>query len=456
MRKTPTTWIILDGLGLRRETEGNAAAAARTPVLDGLLRRYASTSLAASGADVGLAEGQRGSSASGRSNLEAGRVVLQPRTVIDRAIDDGTFFENPAYNRAMDDCLARGTALHLVGLVSDGGVHASLEHLFALLKLASIKGLARVYIHAVLDGWDVPDRTGRAFLDRTLRKCAALGVGRVATVMGRWYAMDRHGHWDRVAQAYDAMVYGEGLQFDDPILAVSESYHDGIPDEHTKPIVCDRDGMVADHDSVIFFNCRGDRTESLTRAFTDPEFTGFQREFFPVTFVRSAADAELPNTLTAFPSEPVRNGLGSYLRRAGMTVTQVETVRDAVDAILLGVFDLVTLCLNDCSAAGHTGDFDRAVRAVEYVDRCVGKAVEATLQMGGIAIVTAGHGNVEQMRDENGAPDPTNTANPVPFILCGAGKELRPGRLADVAPTILDVLGLEAPPEMTGKTLILR
>lgn len=456
MKKAPTTWIILDGFGLSEREEGNAVKAANTPVLDRLLERCASTSLAASGADVGLSEGQSGNSFAGRANLEAGRIVMQPRTVIDRAIADGTFFENPAYTAAMDACLEKGSSLHLLGLLSDGGVHSSIEHLFALLKMASIKGVSRVYIHAILDGVDVAPRTGRGFIERTLKKCAELGVGEIATIMGRWYAMDRENHWDRVEQAYDALVYGEGVQMDDPVLAVTESYHDGIPDERTEPVVCNNAGMISDNDSLIFFNYRADRAGALTRALTDPTFNGFQHECFPVTFVCTGGEGVPSNVLTAFPQPKPKNGLGAYLESAGMTDIRVENTERAVEAILSGEYDIVILYLADCSAAGHTGDFAKAVKAVETVDKSVGKAVDATLQMGGIAMVTAGHGNVERMLDEEGKPSPANTTNRVPFILCGAGTELREGRLADVAPTILDVLGLAQPPEMTGRTLILR
>ena len=456
MRKTPTTWIILDGFGLCEGGAGNAVEAAKTPVLNRLVSQYAHTSLAASGADVGLEAGERGNSSAGRSNLEAGRVVLQPKPRIDATIADGTFFENPAYNAAMDACLANGTALHLVGLLSDGGIHSSIDHLFALLKMASIKGLRRVYIHAILDGFDVLPRTGRGFVERTVKKCAELGVGRIATIVGRWYAMDRKQRWDRVERAYDAMVYGEGVQLDDPVLAVTESYHDGIPDDRTEPVVCDTQGMISDHDSVIFFNYRADRAEALTRAFTDPAFSGFQREFFPLTFVSNVANGLPPGVQSAFPEPPPKNALVEYLEGAGMKTVRVGKTERAVSAILSGQYDLVVLYLPDCSAAGHSGEFARAVKAVEAVDKAVGEAVDATLQMGGIAMVTAGHGNVEQMLDDDGKPSPMNTTNPVPFILCGAGTELREGRLADVAPTILDVLGLAQPEEMTGRTLILR
>ena len=457
MKKAPTTLIVVDGLGLSERTEGNAVKAAQTPVLARLSSQYAHTALAAAGVDVGLPEGQPGDSATARDNIAAGRVVPQVRPRIDADVADGTVFENPAFNAAMDACLRNGTALHLMGLLSDGGVHASIEHLFALVKMASIKGMRRVYLHCFLDGRDVPPRTGLALLERTQRRCAELGVGRIATVMGRWYAMDREERWERVEQAYDALVYGEGMQNADPLAAVRESYGEGIPDEMTEPVVCDRDGMISDNDSVIFFNFRADRALELTRAFMDPDFNAFRREHFPLTFVSSADfGARLPNVTTAFPRPPVRNDLGEILAAAGMTLVRTRETEQAVEAIRSGEYDVVSLHLTDCAAAGHTGDFDAAVAAVEAVDAKIGKAVEATLGMGGIAMVTASYGNVEAMRDAEGRPTPVSTTNRVPFVLCGAGTELREGRLADVAPTMLDVLGLAQPEEMTGRTLIVR
>ncbi|MBQ7713984.1 MAG: 2,3-bisphosphoglycerate-independent phosphoglycerate mutase [Oscillospiraceae bacterium] len=457
MKKAPTTLIILGGFGLREETAGNAVRAAKTPVLDRLAAKYAHTSLAASGADVGLPEGRRGNGATGLSNIEAGRVVPQPLPRIDRAIADGTFFENPAYTAAMDACLEQGTALHLMGLLSDGGVHSSLEHLYALLKLASIRGVGRVYLHCFLDGRDAPPESGRGFLEQTLKTCAEFGVGRLATVMGRWYAMDRGRHWERVEEAYDALVYGAGVQTDDPLRAVAESYREGVFDERMEPIVCDRDGMISDNDSVIFFNFRADRVLPLARALVDPAFGGFQRERFPVKLVCNAdCGAALPDALAAFPQPPPENGLGAFLESVGLTGTGTEDAEQCVKRVLSGEYDALRLYLDGCSAAGHTGDFDKAVAAVEAADAAVGAVVDATLQMGGIAIVTASHGNVEQMLDADGGPLTMDTTNRVPFLLCGAGTELREGRLADVAPTILDVLGIAQPEEMTGRTLIVR
>ena len=504
MNKTPTTLIIMDGFGLSSETAGNAIAAANTPVLDRLFAEYAHTELSASGLDVGLPDGQMGNSEVGHTNIGGGRVVFQDLPRITRAIEDGTFFENEAYNAAMDACLKNGSALHLYGLHSDGGVHSTLEHLYALLKMASIKGLKRVYIHCFLDGRDTSPTSGKDFVAKTLKKCAELGVGKIATVMGRYYAMDRDKRWERLEAAYDAMVYGEGVQDPDPVHAIAESYKNGVTDEFVEPIVCNKDGMISDHDSIIFFNFRPDRAREITRAFVDPAFDGFKREYFPVTYVcNTEYDATMPNVLVAFPRIRVNNGLGEYLSRMGMTQLRIaetekyahvtfffnggvetqypgedrvlvaspkvatydlqpemsayEVTEKCVERILSGAYDVIILNFANCDMVGHTGVFDAAVKAVETVDQCVGHVVDATLKMGGIAMITADHGNAEVMLQSDGvSPMTAHTTNPVPFILCGAGTELRPGRLADIAPTILDVMGLAQPEEMDGQTLIIK
>ena len=504
MKKSPTTLIIMDGFGLSDSLAGNAVKAASTPVLDRLFAEYAHTTLAASGLDVGLPDGQMGNSEVGHTNIGGGRVVYQDLPRITRSIEDGTFFENPAYNAAMDACLENGSALHLMGLHSDGGVHSTLEHLYALLKMASIKGLKRVYIHCFLDGRDVSPTSGKDFVARTVKKCAELGVGRIATVMGRFYAMDRDKRWDRVEAAYDALVYGSGAQNPDPVAAIAESYRSGVTDEFVEPVVCDRDGTISDHDSIIFFNFRPDRARELTRAFVDPDFDGFNREMFPVTYVcNTEYDATMPNVLVAFPRIAVENNLGAFLSAMGMTQLRIaetekyahvtfffnggierqyegedrvlvpspkvatydlqpemsafEVADKCVERILSGAYDVVILNFANCDMVGHTGVFDAAVKAVETVDACVGRVVDATLQMGGIAMITADHGNAEQMLQADGvSPMTAHTTNRVPFILCGAGTELRPGRLADIAPTILDVMGLQKPAEMDGKTLIVK
>ena len=505
MNKAPTTLIIMDGFGLRKETDGNAVAAAATPVLDRLFAENAWTELQASGRWVGLPDGQMGNSEVGHTNIGGGRVVFQDLPRISNAVADGSFFANAAYLHAMETCRAQGTALHLMGLLSDGGVHSHIEHLYALLRMAKRQGLEKVYIHAFLDGRDVSPSSGAGFVEETVRHCAEIGVGRIATVMGRYYAMDRDKRWDRVEQAYDAMVYGEGSASDpDPVHAVRESYAGGVTDEFVEPVVCDAEGSISDNDSVIFFNFRPDRARELTRALVDPEFSGFTRQLFPLTFVCTTEyDASMPNVEVAFPRQSVVNGLGEYLSRMGMTQLRiaetekyahvtfffnggVETVFPGEDRCLIpspkvatydlqpemsapavceecvkriesGAYDVIVLNFANCDMVGHTGVFDAAVKAVETVDTCVGKVVEATRRQGGIAMVTADHGNAEVMRQADGSPMTAHTTNPVPFILVGAGSELRQGGcLADIAPTILDVLGLNQPEEMTGKTLIIK
>ena len=277
MNKTPTTLIIMDGFGLNPSPAGNAVASARTPVLDKLFATCPNTTLSASGLDVGLPDGQMGNSEVGHTNIGGGRVVFQDLPRINRAIEDGSFFENEAYCAAMDACLKHGSALHLYGLLSDGGVHSHTNHVWALLKMAKIRGLTKVYIHAFLDGRDVSPTSGKGFVAEAVEKCKEIGVGKVATVMGRYYAMDRDKRWERVEQAYDAMVYGQGIQNRDPVDAVAKSYQNGVTDEFVEPVVCDSEGVISDNDSIIFFNFRPDRAREITRVFVDPEFDGFQR-----------------------------------------------------------------------------------------------------------------------------------------------------------------------------------
>ena len=503
MNKSPTTLIIMDGFGIAPPAGDNAVTLAKTPVLDKLLEEYAHTTLSASGLDVGLPAGQMGNSEVGHTNIGGGRVVFQDLPRISRAIEDGSFFKNDAYNAAMDSCLKNGSSLHLYGLLSDGGVHSHIEHLFALLQMAKDKGLERVYIHCFLDGRDVSPTSGKGFVQELQDKCAALGVGRIATVMGRYYAMDRDKRWERVQMAYDAMVYGEGHHNSDPVAAVAESYANNITDEFVEPVVVDGDGTINDNDSIIFFNFRPDRAREITRAIVDPDFDGFRREFFPTTYVcNTEYDATMPNVLVAWPRIAVKNGLGEYLSSMGMTQLRiaetekyahvtfffnggVETQYPGEDRVLVaspkvatydlqpemsafevcdkcvernesGAYDVIILNFANCDMVGHTGVLEAAVKAVETVDTCVGRVVDATLKMGGIAMVTADHGNAEDMKQPDGSPMTAHTTNLVPFILCGAGTELRTGRLADIAPTILDVMGLACPEEMDGKTLIVK
>ena len=501
----PLVLCIMDGFGNNPSDYGNAIHAAKKPNLDRLFAECPHTLIGASGMDVGLPDGQMGNSEVGHTNIGAGRVVFQDLPRITKSIADGDFFQNPAYLHAMDQCLQNDTSLHLMGLLSDGGVHSHLDHLFALLRMAKEKGLTKVFIHAFLDGRDVSPTSGADFVARTVEACREIGVGRIATVMGRYYAMDRDKRWDRVEQAYDAMVYGEGATFNPvPVAAVKDSYAAGVTDEFVEPVVCDSEGTISDNDSVIFFNFRPDRAREITRALVDPNFDGFTRQYFPLTFVcNTEYDATMPNVEVAFPRTSVRNGLGEYLSQMGMTQLRIaetekyahvtfffnggsETVFPGEDRVLVaspkvatydlqpemsaqevadkcveriesGAYDVIILNFANCDMVGHTGVFDAAVKAVETVDTCVGQVVDATLKMGGIAMITADHGNAEQMTQPDGSPMTAHTTNPVPFILCGAGTELRSGgRLADIAPTILDVMGLACPPEMDGKTLIVK
>ena len=503
MAKNPTTLIIMDGYGLTAPGSANAISLAKTPVLDYLFKEYANTTLSASGLDVGLPDGQMGNSEVGHTNIGGGRVVFQDLPRISLAIEDGSFFRNEAYNKAMDACLERGTALHLYGLLSDGGVHSHITHLFALLQMAKNKGLEKVYVHCFLDGRDVSPTSGKSFVEALQNKCAELGVGKIATVTGRYYAMDRDKRWERLSRAYDAMVYGEGVQNADPVDAVQKSYDAGITDEFVEPVVCDKDGTISDNDSIIFFNYRPDRAREITRAIVDPDFDGFQREYFSTTYVcNTEYDSTIPNVLVAWPHKEVKNGLGEYLSSLGLTQLRIaetekyahvtfffnggvemqypgedrvlvaspkvatydlqpemsahEVCDKCVERIESGAYDVIILNFANCDMVGHTGVLDAAIKAVETVDECVGKVVDATLKMGGIAMITADHGNAECMAEPDGSPMTAHTTNLVPFILCGAGSELRPGRLADIAPTILDVMGLACPPEMDGKSLIVK
>ena len=503
MSKKPVMLCIMDGFGWTPDqTYGNAVAAARTPRLDQFFQEYAHTELSASGLDVGLPAGQMGNSEVGHTNIGGGRVVFQDLPRITRSIEDGTFFENPAYNKAMDDCIEKGSALHLYGLHSTGGVHSTLDHLYALLKMAHIKGLKRVYIHAFLDGRDTPPTSGRDFVAKTMEKCRELGVGKIATVMGRYYAMDRDKRWDRLENAYDALVYGEGVQDPDPIHAIEESYKNGVTDECVEPIVCDKDGMISDNDSVIFFNYRPDRAREITRAFVDPAFDGFKREFFPLTYVcNTEYDATMPNVLVAFPRISVKNGLGEYLSKMGMTQLRIaETEKYAhvtfffnggenapfpgeadvcvpspkgidfdqqpelslpavADQVMgaLGKYDFVVTNFANGDVIGHTLNTAAKLEACKHVSHYLDVVVHDALAKGYVVAVTADHGNIEKLYTAAGKPDGAHTTNLVPFILMDPAHSgpiaLRDGCLGDVAPTVLNVMGIPQPAEMTGKSL---
>lgn len=504
MSKKPVALIIMDGFGYNPETYGNAIKSANKPNLDKYFKECANTIIGASGLDVGLPDGQMGNSEVGHTNIGAGRIVYQMLVKISKSIKDGDFFENKALVDAMNNCKEKNSALHLMGLLSPGGVHSHMEHLYGLLEMAKRNGIEKVYVHAFLDGRDVPPSSASEYMEEAVEEIKKIGVGSVATISGRFYAMDRDNAWDRVEKAYDAIVMGEGVQETEPVQAIKNSYANGVTDEFMLPTVVDKNGMVKENDSVIFFNFRPDRARQLTRTFVDPEFKGFERKkgYFPVHFVCMAQyDASMPNVSVAFPPEQLKMTLGEYLSKLGKTQLRiaetqkyahvtfffnggeekqfegedrilikspdVETfdmkpemsafeVTDAVvDAINSDKYDVIILNYANCDMVGHTGVFDAAKTAVEAVDTCVGRMVDAILAKNGVALITADHGNADKMYEADGSPFTAHTTNPVPFIVVGKDCELREGGvLADIAPTILEIMGVPQPAEMTGKSLI--
>lgn len=502
--KTPTTLIILDGYGLAENTGSNAICAAKTPVLNDIFAKYPTTQLIAAGEDVGLPEGQMGNSEVGHVNIGAGRVVFQDLPRITAAIRDGSFYENPAFLAAAENAKATGGALHLMGLMSDGGVHSHNTHVWACLELAKRAGLTKVYLHCFLDGRDVPPKSGADFLAECTLKCAEIGVGKIATVVGRFYAMDRDNRWDRVQEAYNAMVLGTGAAEADPVAAVRRSYENDLTDEFVRPIISEPDGRIKAGDSVIFFNFRPDRAREITRAFVDPDFDGFPRRdgHFPLHYVCTTQyDDQMPNVTVAFRPQDISNTFGQYISERELTqlriaetekyahvtfffnggveevypgedrvlipsskefptydlipeMSAVEVAKQCAERIRSGAYDVVIVNFANCDMVGHTGDFAAAVRAVETVDACVGQVVQATADMGGTALITADHGNAEHMIEPDGSPATAHTVNPVPFTIVGADVKLRPGRLSDITPTMLDLIGLSKPAEMTGESLI--
>lgn len=507
MAKSPIALIIMDGYGLNNTTEGNAVTAAKKPNLDKYFSQCPHSKLNASGLDVGLPEGQMGNSEVGHTNIGAGRVVYQMLVKISKDIKDGEIFKNNALLDAMENCKKNGTALHLMGLLSNGGVHSHNEHLYGLIEMAKREGVEKVYIHCFLDGRDVPPTSGAGFMQELVDETKKIGAGSVATVMGRFYAMDRDNAWDRVVKAYDAMVLGEGVEESDPVQAIKNSYENNITDEFVVPTVTDKDGMIKENDSVICFNFRPDRARQITRAFVDPEFDGFERKsgYQNLTYVCMAQyDAEMPNVKVAYPPEQLTMTFGEYISEKGFTQLRiaetqkyahvtfffnggeekqfpgeerilikspnVETfdmkpemsayeVADAVvEAINSDKFDVIILNYANCDMVGHTGIFDAAVTAVEAVDECVGRTVDAILAKGGKAIITADHGNADCMIDpKTKAVFTAHTTNPVPMIVVGADNiKVRDGRLCDLCPTMLDMMGLEKPVEMTGESLIVK
>ena len=512
MSKKPVVLMILDGYGLNDNCEANAVCEGKTPIMDQLMSQCPFVKGQASGMAVGLPDGQMGNSEVGHLNMGAGRIVYQELTRITKAIQDGDFFEVPAFLEAVENCRKNGSALHLFGLVSDGGVHSHNTHIYGLLELAKRHGLKDVYVHCFLDGRDTPPASGKGFVEALEAKMKEIGVGKVASVMGRYYAMDRDNRWDRVELAYKALTKGEGETAVSGPAGIQASYDAEKYDEFVMPTVVTEDGKaigtIKDHDSVIFFNFRPDRAREITRAFCDDAFQGFEREKrLDLTFVCfTEYDETIENKLVAFHKQSITNTFGEFLAAHGKTQARIaETEKYAhvtfffnggveepnegedrilvkspkvatydlqpemsapevcdklVEAIKSDKYDVIIINFANPDMVGHTGIEDAAIKAIEAVDACVGRTVDAIKEVDGILFICADHGNAEQLVDyETGAPFTAHTTNPVPFILVNADPayKLREGGcLADIAPTLIELMGMEQPAEMTGKSLLVK
>lgn len=502
----PLILIIMDGFGLK-DPKDNAIATANTPNLDYLFKNYPTTKISASGLAVGLPEGQMGNSEVGHTNIGAGRVVYQDLTRISKSIKDGDFFGNEALLSAIKHSKENNSSLHIMGLLSDGGVHSHIEHLYAILDLIKNHDLKNVYIHAFLDGRDTPPKSGEKYLNELLKKINETKVGKIATISGRYYAMDRDKRWDRIKKAYDTIVLAKGKKFNNPIEAIENSYRNNITDEFFVPCVIDENGTIKNNDSIIFFNFRPDRARQITKSIVLKDFNFFERNISlkNIKFVcLTEYDKNLyPFVDVAFKPETLKNTLGEYISSLGLKQLRIaETEKYAhvtfffnggtekeyplEDRILIpspkvatydlqpemsanlitkrvteeiekNKYDLIILNFANCDMVGHTGNFEAAVKAVECVDLCVKKVVDKILSLNGYAIITADHGNADKMRDSNGNPFTAHTTNPVPLCFVGCNFKLKPnGKLSDIAPSILDLLNLKIPKEMTGESLIIK
>ena len=513
MGKKPTVLMILDGYGLNEKKEANAVAMANTPVMDKLMSEGVFVKGNASGMAVGLPDGQMGNSEVGHLNMGAGRIVYQELTRITKEIQDGTFFENEAMLKAVENCKAHDSALHCFGLLSDGGVHSHNTHLYGVLELAKRQGLKKVYVHLFLDGRDTAPTSGKGYAEELVAKMDELGIGKIASVSGRYYAMDRDNRWERVEKAYRAIVMGEGNTAEDAVQAIADSYKEDVTDEFVVPTVIMEDGApvatLKENDSVIFYNFRPDRAREITRSICDDKFEGFERPngYFPTTYVCfTEYDVTIPNKLVAFHKVEINNTFGEYLAAHGLKQLRLaetekyahvtfffnggieepnegedrilvkspavatydlqpemsapEVGKQLVKAIRSNEYDVIIINFANSDMVGHTGIPEAAIKAVEAVDICVGDAVEAIKEVDGQMFICADHGNAEQLVDyETGAPFTAHTTNPVPFILVNYDENytLREGGcLADIVPTLIEMMGMEQPKEMTGKSLLVR
>jgi len=506
-KKNPVMLMILDGWGLGNEYEGNAINLANKPNFDRYSQIYPTTKLKASGMAVGLPEGQMGNSEVGHLNIGGGRIVYQELTRISKSISDGDFFQNEEFLKAIDNVKKNGSNIHVMGLVSDGGVHSHNTHLYGLLELFKRQGLENVYIHAFLDGRDVSPVSGSGFLSELEEKIRKIGVGKIATISGRYYAMDRDKRWERVKLAYDAIVLGRGKYGDNAVEVVNKSYSENVTDEFVVPTVITEDGKpivtIGDGDSIIFFNFRPDRARELTRAIVDDKFEGFKREKKVKTYyvTMTQYDKTIENVHVAYKPEKYKNTLGEYVSSFGMKqlriaetekyahvtfffnggveepnenedrvlipspkvptydmqpeMSAIEVKDEVINRLKMDIYDLIILNFANADMVGHTGDLNAAIKAVETVDICIGEIVEEVLEKNGKLIITADHGNAEKMIDEDGNPVTSHTTNEVPCIVIGEKDvKLREGILADISPTLLHMLNVQVPKEMTGKSLI--
>ena len=506
MNRNLTMLMILDGFGINEKKDGNAIALANTPVIDKLFKINPNTTIKTSGLDVGLPEGQMGNSEVGHTNIGAGRIVYQELTRITKSIEDGDFFSNAELIGAIENCKKNHTKLHVMGLLSDGGVHSHIRHLYAILELAKRKDFEDVYVHCFLDGRDTPPASGEGFIAELEKKMEEKGVGKIASITGRFYAMDRDKRWERLQKAYDALVNGIGEKYTSATQAIEDSYQKEIFDEFVLPtLICNNDEPIAtigENDSVVFFNFRPDRAREITRSLVDKEFTGFERKYFPLYYVCfTNYDDTIKNVHIVFKKDEIKNTFGEIISKKGLTQLRIaetekyahvtfffnggeekqykgedrilipspkvetydlkpemsanEVTDKVVEAIESQKYDCIFLNYANPDMVGHTGSLEAAIKAIETIDTCVGRVVEAIEKVNGVALITADHGNSEQMIDyTTGEPHTAHTTNPVPLILVGKKAKLKPGRLADLAPTMLDIMGIEKPIEMTGTSLI--
>ena len=509
MSEKLTMLMILDGFGINKNEKGNSIKLANTPNIDKLMKTYPITEIHTSGLDVGLPEGQMGNSEVGHTNIGAGRIVYQELTRITKSIEDGDFFGIPELVKAIENCKKNKSKLHIMGLLSDGGVHSHIRHLYALLELAKRKDFEDVYVHCFLDGRDTPPASGENYISELEKKMAEKGIGKIASICGRYYAMDRDKRYERIKKAYDALVNGIGNKENTAIQAIEKSYQEEKFDEFVEPtVICTNNEPVAkieENDSIIFYNFRPDRAREITRAIVDEKFDGFERKYFKTYFVCfTQYDETMPNVEIAFKPEKIENTFGEYISKKGLTQLRIaetekyahvtfffnggeekqykgedrilvpspkvptydlkpemsanEVTEKVIEAINSKKYNCIILNYANPDMVGHTGNLEATIKAIETIDNAVGKVVKEIQKQNGVLIITADHGNAEQMIDnKTGEPHTAHTTNPMPIILIGMENiELKQGKLADIAPTMLDIMGLEKPKEMTGNSIIKR